>query len=129
MSKQICLAAVFIESLELRIKKENDMKRMHGYDSASVALSKLTADGYTVDYNTEFDHLVENSSAYTIDYLFRHEGSSDPDDESSVYGIRNRQTGQKGVFVAGNLSFLEGKKRDIILALELDSRDSDNGDK
>jgi len=105
------------------------MKRMHGYDSASVALSKLTADGYTVDYNTEFDHLVENSSAYTIDYLFRHEGSSDPDDESSVYGIRNRQTGQKGVFVAGNLSFLEGKKRDIILALELDSRDSDNGDK
>ena len=29
---------------------------------------------------------------------------SDPDDESSVYGIINNQNGDKGVYVVGNLS-------------------------
>ncbi|VTP99002.1 hypothetical protein [Sphingobacterium daejeonense] len=75
--------------------------------------------GYSVDYNVEFDGLVENASDYQIDELYRYEGETDPADESSVYGIRNTKTGEKGVFVAGNLSLIEGKKRDIILDLEM----------
>ncbi len=36
--------------------------------------------------------------------IYRYEGMSDPDDESSVYGIINNQNGDKGVYVVGNLS-------------------------
>ena len=98
------------------------MERMHGYSSASVALEKLNDLGYTIDYNIEFDDLLADADQYRIDYLFRYEGASDPDDESSVYGI-SKNSGQKGVFVAGNLSLIEGKKRDILLQLDLKERE------
>jgi hypothetical protein len=39
-----------------------------------------------------------------------------------VYGI-SKNSGQKGVFVAGNLSLIEGKKRDILLQMELKERE------
>ena len=97
------------------------MERMHGYSSASVALEKLSDMGYTIDYNIEFDDLLADADQFKIDYLFRYEGASDPDDESTVYGI-SRNSGEKGVFVAGNLSLIEGKKRDILLQLELRER-------
>ncbi|QIH34439.1 MULTISPECIES: hypothetical protein [Sphingobacterium] len=98
------------------------MERMHGYSSASVALAKLSDMGYTIDYNIEFDDLLADADQFKIDYLFRYEGASDPDDESTVYGI-SRNSGEKGVFVAGNLSLIEGKKRDILLQLELKERE------
>lgn len=98
------------------------MERMHGYSSASVALKKLGDLGYTIDYNIEFDDLLADADQFKIDYLFRYEGASDPDDESTVYGI-SRNSGEKGVFVAGNLSLIEGKKRDILLQLELKERE------
>ena len=83
------------------------------------ALDNLSKKGYTIDYNIEFDNLSEEAAVYEIDVLYRYEGETDPADESSVYGIRNTKTGEKGVFVAGNLSLIEGKKRDIILDLEM----------
>jgi len=98
------------------------MERMHGYSSASVALEKLSGMGYTIDYNVEFDELLARADEYKIDYLYRYEGASDPGDESTVYGI-SRNSGEKGVFVAGNLSLIEGKKRDILLQLELKERE------
>ncbi|MDF2517440.1 MAG: hypothetical protein K0R59_2736 [Sphingobacterium sp.] len=98
------------------------MERMHGYSSASVALEKLSGLGYTIDYNIEFEDLLAHADEFKIDYLFRYEGASDPDDESTVYGI-SRNSGEKGVFVAGNLSLIEGKKRDILLQLELKERE------
>ncbi|WP_223583221.1 hypothetical protein [Sphingobacterium sp. GVS05A] len=98
------------------------MERMHGYSSASVALEKLSGLGYKIDYNIEFDDLLAHAEQFKIDYLFRYEGASDPDDESTVYGI-SRNSGEKGVFVAGNLSLIEGKKRDILLQLELKERE------
>ncbi len=101
------------------------MTTKNDYASAKEALDHLQAKGYTVDYNIEFDGLLAEASDYTIDYLYRYEGMSNPDDESSVYGIRNLKTDEKGIFVAGNLSFLEGKKRDIILELEIKHRKQD----
>lgn|SRR5690606_4646196 len=95
------------------------MDTSHNYATTTEALKDLEKNGYTVDYNVEFDGLVENASDYEIDYLYRYEGQSDPADESSVYGIRNIVNGEKGIFVAGNLSIIEGKKRDIILDLEM----------
>ena len=94
-------------------------KSTYKYASASEALKHLTDSGYTIDFNIEFDELSVEAGDYEIDYLYRYEGMTDPADESTVYGIRNIHNGKKGVFVAGDLSLIEGKKRDIILELEL----------
>lgn len=98
------------------------MDRTFKYATPTEALDNLAQNGYTVDYNIEFNGLVDSAVDYEIDYLYRYEGETDPADESSVYGIRNTKTGEKGVFVAGNLSLIEGKKRDIILDLEVKYR-------
>lgn len=98
------------------------MKTSYNYESASVAVDLLKKDGYTVDYNVEFDALRSDAGDYEIDVLYRYEGATDPSDQSSVYGIRNVKTGSKGIFVAGDLSLIEGKKRDIILELEIKGR-------
>ncbi|NGM65244.1 hypothetical protein [Sphingobacterium sp. SGR-19] len=95
------------------------METKHNYETTDVALARLKEMGYTIDFNVEFDEILEDADNYQIDYLYRYEGASNPDDESTVYGISNSNNGKKGVFVAGNLSLIEGKKRDIILALEI----------
>ncbi len=107
------------------MKNSSDMKTTHEYASAAEALNALAKQGYSVDYNVEFDYLLNHAEDYHIDYLYRYEGESDPSDENSVYGIRNTVTEQKGVFVTGNLAFLEGKKRKIILDLERRAKKGD----
>lgn len=95
------------------------MDTKHNYETTDVALAKLKEMGYTVDFNVEFDEILKDADNYQIDHLYRYEGESNPDDESTVYGISNIHNGKKGVFVAGNLSLIEGKKREIILGLEI----------
>lgn len=102
------------------------METKHNYETTDVALAKLHGMGYTIDFNVEFDEILADADHYKIDHVYRYEGPSNPDDESSVYGISNAQSGKKGVFVAGNLSLIEGKKRDIILKLEIEYRKSTN---
>ena len=102
------------------------METIFNYESASVALKKLTDLGYTIDYNVLFEELFKAAEEYTIDYLYRYEGATDPSDESTVYGIRNSVTNDKGVFVVGDLSLVESKKREIILNLELRSKNGGN---
>lgn len=98
------------------------MKTIFNYESASIALQKLSEKGYTIDYNVHFDRLQNEAEGYIIDYLYRYEGATDPGDESTVYGIRNMSTNDKGVFVVGDLGLIEGRKRDIIVNLEIRSR-------
>ncbi len=99
-------------------------KSTYKYESASKALAHLAEQGYNIDFNIEFEELSVDAADYEIDYLYRYEGMTDPADESTVYGIRNIHNQKKGVFVAGDLSLIEGKKRDIILELELRYRNN-----
>ncbi len=101
------------------------METKHHYETADVALAKLQEMGYTIDFNIAFEEIFDQAEDYQIDYLYRYEGPSNPDDESTVYGISNESNGKKGVFVAGNLSLIEGKKRDILLNLEMKHKNKD----
>lgn len=99
------------------------MKTEHNYKTASIALEELKEKGYDTDFNVEFEKLHEKADEYTIDISYHYEGESNPSDDNYIYGIRNKNTGEKGVFVTGNLAFLEGKKREIILNLEMKSKE------
>lgn len=100
------------------------METKYDYLSVTAALEELKEKGYEKDYNIDFDELFYNADDYIIDYLFRYEGQTNPSDESTVYGLRNQRTGEKGVFVVGGLSLIEGKKREIIINLEFRSKSS-----
>lgn len=98
------------------------METKYDYLTTAAALEELKELGYDKDFNIDFDELLFYAEDYVIDYLYRYEGITDPGDESTVYGLRNEKSGTKGVFVVGNLSLVEGKKRDIIINLEIKSK-------
>lgn len=98
------------------------METIYNYNNAQSALKELKNKGYTIDYNIKFEEIEAEAEHFVIDYLYRYEGMSNPSDESSVYGIKHINGDRKGVFVAGNLSFIEGKQRDIIIALEIKAK-------
>ena len=78
-------------------------KIQYRYKSTSIALDELKELGYTIDYNLEKERILVNPEVHDITYIYRYEGDSNPDDESSVYGIVNEETGDKGVYVVGSL--------------------------
>ena len=98
------------------------METKYDYLSTAAALNELHGLGYTQDFNIDFDKLFFSAEDYVIDYLYRYEGITNPSDESTVYGLRNQRTDEKGVFVVGDLSMVEGKKREIIINLEIKSK-------
>ncbi|WP_413533247.1 hypothetical protein [Empedobacter brevis] len=79
-------------------------KIQYRYKSTLLALEDLEELGYIIDYNIEKNQIKTNPENFDIEYIYRYEGMSDPDDESSVYGIINNENGDKGVYVVGNLS-------------------------
>ncbi|MEG0696109.1 hypothetical protein [Algoriella sp.] len=78
-------------------------KIQYRYKSTAEALNELQELGYTIDYNIEKEQIKANPTNFDITYIYRYEGNSDPDDESSVYGIINNKSNEKGVYVVGNL--------------------------
>lgn len=97
-------------------------RKQYLYAGADEALSELRAKGFVVDYNFNSFEIIESPNDFEIIYIYRYEGMSNPDDESTVYGIKNIKSGKKGVFVAGNLSFNEDNAAKVLLQLEIYGR-------
>ena len=97
-------------------------KYQYRYAGAEEALEELKNEGFEKDYNISCEEIEQNPSVFEIVYIYRYEGMSNPDDESTVYGIRNSESGDKGVFVAGDLSFNEEHAARVLLQLEIEGR-------
>lgn len=93
---------------------------MYHYATVEKALTELNAKGFTIDFNIEEKQILDDPTHFSIVEIYRYEGMSNPDDESTVYGISNNTNNEKGVFVAGNLSFAESDVAKILLKLEID---------
>lgn len=99
-----------------------DEKRQYKYADTETALAELEKEGYTKDFNKDSHLIIQNPGSFKIIYIYRYEGMSNPDDESTVYGIEHIDHGHKGVFVAGNLSFDEDDAAKVLLQLEIEGR-------
>jgi len=99
-----------------------DQKRQYKYADAETALKELKSKGFVKDFNADSELIIQNPSSFKIIYIYRYEGMSNPDDESTVYGIEHVDHGHKGVFVAGNLSFNEDDAAKVLLQLEIEGR-------
>jgi len=97
---------------------------MYHYATVDKALSELQAKGFTIDFNIEEKQILDQPDNFVIMEIYRYEGMSNPDDESTVYGISNTTNTDKGVFVAGNLSFAESDVAKILLNLEIQDKNN-----
>lgn len=96
-------------------------KIQYRYKSASLALNELKKLGYTIDFNVEKERIIVNPEVFDITYIYRYEGASNPDDESSVYGIVNNESNEKGVYVLGSLG-TDDEIDQFIIDLEIKHR-------
>ena len=71
------------------------------------ALRLLRADGYEIEFQLVDGHLVCNAddrscpaSDAVVERLFRFEGPSDPGDEMVVFGLRDPESGRRGVLAS-----------------------------
>lgn len=93
------------------------------FDTVTEALTWLTAQGFTQDFNLDENCIKYNNNHYSmspdefnIEYVFRFEGATDPGDEDIVYGISSEIFGIKGSLIsafgtyADSLSFEMIKK-------------------
>lgn len=99
---------------------------MYHYATVEKALNELKDKGFSIDFNVEEKQILQNPNNYGIIEIYRYEGMSNPDDEATVYGIEDFTTGNRGVFVAGNLSFAENDVAKILLKLEIDDRKNED---
>ena len=121
----IIFKAVKPKIINLQIKFQT-MKKMYHYATVEKALEELKDKGFSVDFNVEEKQILVSPNSFGIVEIYRYEGMSDPDDEATVYGIENFTTGERGVFVAGNLSFAESDVAKILLKLEIDDRKNED---
>lgn len=99
---------------------------MYHYATVEKALEELKEKGFSIDFNIEEAKILAAPTTFGIVEIYRYEGMSDPDDEATVYGIENFTTGERGVFVAGNLSFAESDVAKILIKLEIDDRKNED---
>lgn len=102
------------------------MEKMYHYASASIAIDELKKKGFEIDYNIEEDKIIANPDHFQIVHLYRYEGFSNPDDESTVYGIQTKDNTQKGVFVAGQLANDENNAAKVLLDLSIRDQQKEN---
>ena len=121
----IIFKAVKPKIINLQIKLQT-MKKMYHYATVEKALEELKDKGFSVDFNVEEKQILASPNSFGIVEIYRYEGMSDPDDEATVYGIENFTSGERGVFVAGNLSFAESDVAKILLKLEIDDRKNED---
>lgn len=96
-------------------------RQMYHYATVSKALEELKEKGYTTDFNIDEDRIVNNPDDFEIVHIYRYEGESDPGDEATVYGIKSSD-GEKGVFVAGDLSLGEKSATQVLNDLTIKGR-------
>jgi len=96
---------------------------MYHYATVSKALEELKEKGFTVDFNLQEERIKNGADEFEIEHIYRYEGQTDPGDEATVYGIRSK-TGEKGVYVAGDLSMAEKSATRTLYELSIKGRQS-----
>jgi hypothetical protein len=98
---------------------------MYHYATVSKALEELKEKGFTVDFNLQEDRIKNGGDEFEIVHIYRYEGQSDPGDEATVYGIKSNK-GEKGVYVAGDLSMAEKSASRTLYELSIKGRETRN---
>ena len=98
-------------------------------ETLSEALQRLTAAGYTDDYQAESGGLrsrsigtVHPAEQFRIDEVVRFEGDSDPSDESAVFALTSQGDGTKGTYTVTYGPMMDSLDAVMVGRLDLRSR-------
>lgn len=99
------------------------MSANYKYATVLEAIKQLRDLGFMVDFNIAGNALTVNDAAYDCDdfeisEIFRYEGDSNPDEESTVYGIESKD-GVKGILVTSYGMYIEDASEDLLKKLSL----------
>jgi hypothetical protein len=99
------------------------MENIYHYASVSVALEKLKKEGYTYDFNHNFEEISLHPEDFIVSQMYQYEGNSSPDDSALVYAIVSK-FGLKGVFVTGNSANSIDENAQFISKLDVKSKNN-----
>lgn len=94
------------------------------YGTLSQTIDGLKKEGYTLDFNVK-KHLLQfqllgpllSPEDFEIDFVYRFEGASDPDDQSILYAISSSRFHVKGVLVNGYGIYADDRTNEILEGL------------
>jgi len=96
------------------------------FDTVTEALDWLKIVGYSHDFNLDGNYLKSANGQhslspedFTINYVFRFEGDSDPDDESIIYGISSETYKMKGVMISAFGMYADSISNEMIQKLAI----------
>lgn len=79
---------------------------MDGLETLSEAIERLNKAGYTLSFRAKSGELVDAKGqltdapeAFQVDTVVRLEGITDLDEESAVFALAHKASGQKGLYV------------------------------
>lgn len=101
------------------------MSANYKYATVLEAIQQLRAKGFMVDFNIEKNCLKINDAKYKCEdfqiiEIYRYEGDSDPDEESTVYGIESVD-GIKGILVTSYGMYIDNDSEEILQKLQITS--------
>lgn len=99
------------------------MSANYKYATVLEAIKQLRDLGFMVDFNISGNALTVHDAQYECDdfeikEVFRYEGDSNPDEESTVYGIESKD-GVKGVLVTSYGMYIEDSSEDLLKKLSI----------
>lgn len=99
------------------------MSANYKYATVLEAIKQLRDLGFMVDFNISGNALTVNDAEYDCDdfeitEIYRYEGDSNPDEESTVYGIESKD-GVKGILVTSYGMYIENASEDLLKKLSL----------
>jgi len=96
------------------------------FDTVTEALQWLTQEGFTQNFNLEENCIRFNNNQktmspeeFTIEYIFRFEGDTDPGDEDIVYGIASDLYAIKGVLTSAFGIYADSISSEMIRKLSI----------
>lgn len=96
------------------------------FDTVTEALIWLNKEGFNYNFNLDencirFNNNNESMSPeeFTIEYVFRFEGETDPGDEDIVYGISSEKHGIRGVLTSAFGTYADSLSSEMIKKLSV----------
>lgn len=89
------------------------------FDTITEALNWLTNIGFTHDFNIkkQEEPSIISSEDFSIAYVFRFEGDTDPGDENILFAIQSEKHSLKGVFLSAFGVYADSFSNEIIKKL------------
>ena len=91
------------------------------YNTVTEAIKALRKEGFSADFIIHNGYLFSNGKRIRMQHakllvVYRYEGSSDPADEATVYGLKTRD-GIKGILVTGDGIYAEAGSGALLTTL------------